>query len=183
MELFSLRFRESIISKSLKVFTRLVMLFCLLAMVAGCGSKKKSVGRDKPTTKRQATRTVDSDVVNNALKYKGVKYKYGGTTRSGMDCSGLIYTAHAEAGQSLPRTSSGLFQASKKINIDDVEPGDLLFFGTRKSSKRLNHVGLVTRVTPAEILFIHSTTSRGVIVSSLNEPYWLQAYLSAGRLR
>ena len=83
----------------------------------------------------------------------------------------------------MPRTTWTLKEATEQIKVKDVEKGDLLFFATGRNKRRLNHVGLVVNVTPAEIQFIHSSTSKGVIISSLNQPFWLGSYLSAGRLQ
>ena len=122
------------------------------------------------------------EVVENAMDYKGVRYRYGGTTRKGMDCSGLIGVAFEEAGKTIPRTSRALYAQADNIRLDEVRKGDFLFFATGKNKRQVNHVALITRVTPAEIEFIHSTTSRGVITSTLNEAYWLNAFLRAGRI-
>lgn len=120
--------------------------------------------------------------IEAAMNYQGTRYKYAGNDERGMDCSGLICTSFREAGKEVPRTSSSLKAATSELKLDDVVKGDLLFFATGRNKNRLNHVALVISVTPAEVQFIHSSTSRGVIISSLNEPYWLNAYLSAGRL-
>jgi cell wall-associated NlpC family hydrolase len=122
------------------------------------------------------------NAVAAALKYEGTTYKYGGNDRRGMDCSGLICTSFREAGKKVPRTSSSLKAVTTTIDVDDLVKGDLLFFATGRNKNRLNHVGMVVNITPAEVQFIHSSTSRGVIISTLNEPFWLGAYLSAGRL-
>ena len=99
-----------------------------------------------------------------------------------MDCSGLICTAYNAANIKLPRTSAAMFQQAESRALDDLRKGDFIFFATGRNKRKVNHVAMVTQVTPAEIRFIHSTSSRGVIVSSLNEPYWLKAYISAGRI-
>ncbi len=122
------------------------------------------------------------EVVENAMEYKGVRYRYGGTSRKGMDCSGLIGVAFEEAGKTVPRTSRSLYAQTENIPLDEVRKGDFLFFATGKNKRQVNHVALIIRVTPAEVEFIHSTTSRGVITSTLNEAYWLNAFLRAGRL-
>ncbi|AZQ43611.1 C40 family peptidase [Nonlabens ponticola] len=122
------------------------------------------------------------DAIENAMKYDGVRYKYGGSTRKGMDCSGLIHIAFDEAGEQVPRTSASFYAASEAIDIDEVRKGDLMFFATGRNRKKINHVALVVQVTPAEIRFVHATVSRGVTVSSFNEPYWLGRYISSGRL-
>lgn len=180
-------------------------------VLVSCGSKKprvvttkKRASRTKAkkparTTSAERTSTSsDSDrtgnagspassalvdkAINAAMSYKGTKWKYAGNDKRGMDCSGLICTSYKEAGKKVPRTTWTLKEASTEIDLDAVQKGDLLFFATGSNKKRLNHVAMVVNVTPAEIQFIHSSTSRGVIVSSLNEPFWLGSYLSAGRL-
>ncbi|MEM8938226.1 MAG: NlpC/P60 family protein, partial [Bacteroidota bacterium] len=68
------------------------------------------------------------------------------------------------------------------IKVGQVQKGDLLFFKTSKSGKRINHVGLVVDVKGDDIKFIHSTTSRGVIVSSLREGFWNYSFVKATRI-
>jgi cell wall-associated NlpC family hydrolase len=121
-------------------------------------------------------------VVETALTFTGVRYKYGGTTRKGMDCSGLLYTVFLENDIALPRTSDMLSEEGEKIKVNKVQKGDLLFFKTRRGKTKINHVGLVVDVQDEEVKFIHSTTSRGVIVSSLREGYWNHAFVKATRL-
>jgi cell wall-associated NlpC family hydrolase len=70
----------------------------------------------------------------------------------------------------------------KRIDLTEVTKGDLLFFTTTKRRKRINHVGLVVAIEGEEIKFIHATTSRGVIVSSLQEGYWNYAFVKATRI-
>lgn len=122
------------------------------------------------------------NIINNARRFEGTPYKYGGTTSKGMDCSGLIYTAFLEENISIPRVSRSIAEEGKRIKTDEVIPGDLLFFITGRRSKQINHVGLVVDVLPGQILFIHSSTSQGVIVSSLNEGYWNNAFTEARRI-
>ena len=122
------------------------------------------------------------EIINTALTYTGVKYKYGGTTRKGMDCSGLLYATFLEHDIYLPRVSFYMANEGKKIPLEEVNKGDLLFFTTSNRRKRINHVGLVVEVDGEDIRFIHSTTSRGVIVSSLKEGYWNYAFVKATRI-
>ena len=152
-------------------------------------SSSKSYTMTEPKTEEasvtDANMSAPSDVdivVATALDYQGTRYKYGGTTRSGMDCSGLICTAYNAVGKNLPRTSTSMHQQAVALELEELRKGDFIFFATGRNKRKVNHVALVTQVTPAEIRFIHSTTSRGVIVSSLNEAYWLKAYVSAGRM-
>jgi len=141
-----------------------------------CGASKSGVSNSrKPILKAD-------QIVANALNYEGVKYKYGGTTKRGMDCSGVIYVAFGEENFQLPRVSREMAKEGKKIALKKVAKGDLLFFKTKKSYKNINHVGLVVSNKNGQIRFIHSTTSRGVIVSLLSQKYWAKAFVKATRV-
>lgn len=122
-------------------------------------------------------------VVNNAMEFEGVNYRTGGTTKDGMDCSGMVYTTFRIFDVTLPRSSYQMAKAGRKIDIKDVKKGDLLFFDNNPRRKRINHVGLVTEVTPeGDIKFIHSTLQLGVVVSSLSEPYYDRTFVQANRV-
>ena len=125
---------------------------------------------------------VIDEIITTALQFTGVRYKYGGTTKSGMDCSGLLYVAFSAHDISLPRISYEMADEGRKVRVSDVEKGDLLFFKTRRGGKKINHVGLVIDVDGEDIRFIHSTTSRGVIVSSLREGFWNYSFVKATRV-
>lgn len=121
-------------------------------------------------------------VVESAMGYTGVRYKYGGVSKKGMDCSGLLYVSFLENDIPLPRTSDLMAEKGKRIKVSRVQKGDLLFFKTQRGRNKINHVGLVVQVEGDDVRFIHSTTSRGVIVSSLREGYWNYAFVKATRI-
>ena len=123
-----------------------------------------------------------SKIINEAKKYNGVRYKYGGSDKRGMDCSGLVTTAFESENITLPRTTTALSTSGNWIDLKTVQEGDLLFFATRKNSRKVNHVGLVTKVKKDHVEFIHSTTSKGVITSRLSERYWYLAFVQARRI-
>lgn len=118
-------------------------------------------------------------VLDTALSYLGSPYRYGGTTSKGFDCSGFVSAAYKPLEISLHRSSHEMAAQGKSVDIKNVQVGDLLFFVTGKGN-RISHVGIVVE-TQNEIKFIHSSTSRGVIISSLNEGYWSKAYRKARR--
>jgi cell wall-associated NlpC family hydrolase len=172
----------------------------VILLVASCVSKKKttygktrkvsvSAERERPTPpepraieKPPVKRTKADDIIGTALQFSGVRYKYGGTTKRGMDCSGLLYVAFGENDVKLPRTSYHMAEEGRRVRLREVTKGDLLFFRTSKGAKRINHVGMVVAVENNEIKFIHSSSSRGVIVSSLREGYWNSAFVRATRV-
>jgi len=165
---------------------RAALILLILISFISCKSKKNIVTK-KNHTKTTKTVTfnnsnIASKIINNAKQFEGVKYKYGGTTSKGMDCSGLIYTAFNKENISIPRTSKDMANQGNWVDIKKVEKGDLLFFATKKNSRKINHVGLVVSSRVGHIEFIHSTTSKGVITSSLAERYWYYAFVQARRV-
>lgn len=122
------------------------------------------------------------NVINYALDFLGTNYKYGGTSQEGMDCSGLVFTSFLKANIALPRSSKDMALLGNQLNLEDVKIGDLLFFITDRRKKSINHVGLVVELKDEIILFIHSSTSKGVIISALNENYWREHFVMARRI-
>lgn len=161
-----------------------IFLLPLIVLMVSCGISKRSVQSENTSvSEKRAADPVMLRVSENAKTFVGTKYKYGGTTKKGMDCSGLIYTAFLEEDISMPRTSRDMSHLGKRLNLREVEVGDLLFFETDKKKKVINHVGLVVDRKPDEIYFIHSTTSRGVIISTMEENYWKQNFVMARRVK
>ncbi|GEQ85367.1 hypothetical protein ULMS_08750 [Patiriisocius marinistellae] len=161
-------------------------ILLLSILLASCGSSKGSTSRpSKIKTERNVSiskssnRGASRSIVDFAKTFEGTRYKYGGTTNRGMDCSGLVYTAFANENIQLPRVSRDMAKRGKRVSIDKANEGDLVFFKTSKSSKNINHVGLIVDTGKNGIMFIHSTTSRGVIISSLEEGYWKNAFVEA----
>lgn len=170
---------------------KIALLLSLSLCMFNCGTSKQVVTKRKRTPRiaTVSTPTVDKEVekkidkiIDHAKKYEGTRYKYGGTTKRGMDCSGLVSVAFLEEEIALPRTSSAMATTGDWVDVKEVKEGDLLFFATSKNSRRVNHVGLVTKTRPGHVEFIHSTTSAGVIVSNLAERYWYLAYVQARRV-
>ncbi len=166
---------------------RLLPFFLLLLFVSSCKSKKTSSSKKKQTqTVKINPSAKPSKEAENIVKYaktfNGTRYKYGGTTKRGMDCSGLIYTSFNKHNITVPRTTTDLKNAGSWIDLKDVNVGDLLFFATKKNSRRVNHVGIVTNVRTGNVEFIHASSSRGVMESSLAEHYWYFAFVQARRV-
>ena len=147
--------------------------------------KKKTPPKAKVTVPKTTTSTkvnhTSEKIIKKALSFKGTRYKTGGTTRSGMDCSGLVYTSFKSVNITLPRRSIDQSSKGKKIPVSKISKGDLVFFKTGRKN-RINHVGLVVSIKGGEVKFIHSSSSRGVMVSSLREGYWKKAFVLARRV-
>ncbi|MFT4782246.1 MAG: cell wall-associated NlpC family hydrolase [Psychroserpens sp.] len=170
---------------------KIILILILSAFFASCNSSKRVVSkktRTSKTTKKRnsspsaATSKIVVNIIEHAKTFEGTRYKYGGTTKKGMDCSGLVVTAFKKEDVLLPRTTSDLSKRGDWIDVKEVKEGDLLFFATKKNNRRVNHVGIVTSSRPGHVEFIHASTSRGVMISNLAESYWYLAYVQARRV-
>ncbi len=122
-------------------------------------------------------------IVNNSMDFLGTRYRAGGTTKAGMDCSGMVYATFKIFDITLPRSSAGMADAGRVVQLSEVKRGDLLLFKNSHNRRGINHVGIVCEVTEeGEVKFIHSSTSSGVMVSSMNEPYNARTFVQANRV-
>jgi probable lipoprotein NlpC len=151
-----------------------LLLFCfILILLSSCAASRKAKIRDQQ---------VDS-VIKAARTFTGTPYKYGGTTRSGMDCSGLTTNAYRAIEISLPRSADDQSVVGEKIKINDLIPGDLVFFATGKKRKKITHVGIVTEVKGKDnVKFIHASTTLGVVETNLYSEYYQKRFRIARRV-
>lgn len=150
----------------------------------GKSNRAVRVKKDRDATEATESSTnaafVDN-LINDAKSFEGTRYKFGGTTEKGMDCSGLIYAVFKKQDILMPRISRDMATKGVPVSLKEVINGDLVFFKTSKRNS-INHVGLVVETKRGEIFFIHSTTSRGVIISSMEEAYWKKAFVEVRRI-
>jgi len=98
-----------------------------------------------------------------------------------MDCSGLVYSTFQKYDFSLPRSSNEMAKEGREVSVSKAQEGDLIFFKTNRSNS-INHVGIITEIFEGEIKFIHSSTSKGVIISSLKESYYSKNFAQINRV-
>ena len=140
-------------------------------------TKKKPGKKEKNNPKNQHGADL-SPVVAEAFSWLGTKYRYGGHSKSGTDCSGLVWEIYRDVlSVCLPGTAWELQKYCNSINRSALAPGDLVFFSNKKNG-RVTHVGIY--IGSGEM--IHASTSQGVIRSDLDETYYKKRYHSSGRV-
>ena len=116
-------------------------------------------------------------IIATALALKGTPYRYSGTDPSGFDCSGFVQWVFAQHGTGVPREARDQFRIGRKIDDDEVKPGDLVFFET--VAKGASHVGIA--IGNGE--FIHAPSSKGVVrVERYTGSYWAPRFVGARRV-
>jgi cell wall-associated NlpC family hydrolase/spore germination protein YaaH len=111
----------------------------------------------------------------------GTRYRSGGTSKAGFDCSGLMCSTFEGFDIKLPRSSIEQSSFGERIETENAQKGDLIFFKTNGRS-RINHVGMVVEVVDGEIKFIHSSIHSGVIISSTKESYYQRNFAQVNRV-
>jgi cell wall-associated NlpC family hydrolase len=120
-------------------------------------------------------------LVSSASENIGTRYRMGGTTKDGFDCSGLMCTTFSNFDIQLPRTSIEQSQYGVKIDNEDAQKGDLIFFKTN-GRRQINHVGMVVEAIDGDIKFIHASVSGGVMISSVKEKYYRKKVTQINRV-
>jgi probable lipoprotein NlpC len=163
-------------SLSLKItqfpFYRLGLFILILILLSNCASRKARI-RDQQA----------KEVIKAARTFTGTPYKWGDTTRSGMDCSGLTGNAFQAINLTLPRTADAQAEVGEKVKMKDLRPGDLVFFATGKKKREITHVGIVTEAKGKDnVKFIHASTSLGVVETNLYSEYYQKRFRVARRI-
>lgn len=165
----------------------------MLALVLSSCSHSRKVAAIPPASKLPAPFPTDSTLsallkqpvpqganpllVATAAQWLGTPYRFGGSDTKGVDCSGLINAIFPKVyGTTVPRSTAELFTFSTPVALANLKEGDLLFFSI--DTQKPGHAGIFLWQNK----FIHASTSRGVIISSLDEPYWKKYFTGAGRI-
>ena len=165
---------------------RLFLLTSLLVLLTSCGTRAPHYDYRELA---QAALRLDMDIElkdNHRLyiesaQWIGVPYRTGGTSKRGVDCSGLtsniyraVYHKYLERSSDRQRTEN-----CRKVRKGKLEEGDLVFFHNGRDKRRATHVGIYLK----DGHFIHASTSQGVIVSQLDEPYYKRCWMQGGRVK
>jgi len=145
---------------------QIALIFLIVIALTSCGASKKAA----------AVAKVESELEKQFQLYKGVPYKYGGTDRRGFDCSGFVGKVYKDGLKTqLPRTTKEIATMGRKVSKHRLKPGDLVFF---RPSRKYRHVGIYV----GDNLFMHSSTSKGIMKSNLDNVYWKKKFRYAKRI-
>lgn len=175
-------------SHQLKLGFLVVLSVFLTACSSGNSAKKNSKGvyRNQTTVSAKATSSSKSTKQNTVIanlqkqhqRWKGTRYRLGGTTRSGVDCSGFTQVTYRDLfGITLPRMTTDQAKVGKKVSKNSLKAGDLVFFKTGRGPNG-KHVGIYVK----DGQFLHASSKAGVTYSSLSNPYWAKVYWQARRM-
>ena len=116
------------------------------------------------------------NIISTAKKYIGVPYAFGGTTPNGFDCSGLLQYVFKQNGMAIPRLADDQYKLGQVTKTSQLSPGDLVFFTTY--TEGVSHCGIYV----GDRKFLHTSSSRGVRIDSLDDAYWAPRYIGAKKI-
>ncbi|TAE93809.1 MAG: peptidoglycan endopeptidase [Runella slithyformis] len=135
------------------------------------------------TTDSTAHASPVKSVLDFARKHLHIRYRGGGTSTKGFDCSGFVRHCFTTIGVRLPHSSAAQILEGIEVKINQVRPGDLLFFkGSNAKSTRVGHVGMVVEVTNGYVKFIHSAWKGGVRYDFLQAKYYQKRFVGVRRV-
>lgn len=151
---------------------KIFIILITLSMLSACSSNRYIAPPAKISKTDSAT---VKKLYSHYNEWRGVKYREGGLSKSGVDCSGFVHIAYKQKlNKKIPRSTELMSNSGKQVNTQNLRPGDVVFF---KTGWKVRHVGIY--VGKGE--FIHASSSRGVMKSKLNNPYWNDAYWMSRR--
>ncbi len=152
---------------------KLLLTSIVFILFTGCFSSNSVALNSKPNPNLKFRDYEENQKLYNQLlahykQWKGVKYKYGGNSKKGIDCSAFVQNTYRDALKiKIPRTTKLQSQVGQEIGMADLQIGDLIFF---KTGYKTRHVGIY--IGGGE--FMHASTKVGVTISSLDNPYYIK---------
>jgi len=141
-------------------------------MLTACGSPKFSA---QPVKISKHDTPIVKKLYGHYNEWRGVKYRDGGMSKKGVDCSAYVHLAYRQKlNKKIPRSTELLSKSGKIVKANKLRPGDVVFF---KTGWKARHVGIYV----GKGKFMHASSSRGVMISKLSNPYWVDAYWMARR--
>ena len=159
---------------------KIILLCMLVALLSACGSRRNTATVRTPAAKAaEAMAALKSkDLYRFITDWAGVKYKFGGLDKSGIDCSGFALLLERDIyGIELPRRSKDQAEVIKSKDLDNLKEGDLIFFSF--GGKEVDHVGVYLN----DDFFVHASTTRGVVVDNIKLPVYQKVYIKAGPVK
>jgi len=172
-----------------------ILSISFILIVTSCGTQRSTTGQlydpkevaelsDKLGVKLSNLNKDDDrnmSLYAETSQWLGVPYRYGGLSRKGLDCSGFAFLMYQKVyRKKIPRSTADLAKMKmQNVSKASLQTGDLVFFATSKSHKKINHVGIYLK----DGQFIHASTSNGVIVSHLDEGYYSRTWKKGGRVK
>lgn len=155
-------------------------IVALVLTQTGCTTTQQTVrapvAAPKPVPLNQASSPLQKQLVAHYQEWAGTPYRAGGLSQRGVDCSGFVYlTFRDQLGRDLPRTTQEQLRQGKRVARTELDTGDLVFFRTGFKTR---HVGIYL----GDNQFLHASSSRGVMISSLSNNYWDRAFLQGRRV-
>lgn len=181
-----------LVVRSRTVFRVLILIVASMSLLTGCKSSRGSVKRggagqstsaydrwNREDYAKSINDPMGKALVSEAQGWIGTRYVYGGDSKSGTDCSGMVMRVYGQVcGIKIPRTTREQVRYCTKVARNKMQPGDLVFFAPGGSEDKVSHVGIYV----GQGRMIHASSSRGVMVSAFDTGYWGDRYLTGARI-
>ena len=162
----------------MKKITIVFFFIIVLSVVGGCSSKENSQAQayEKKSSHQLSDNSTRKILLKEFRKWEGTPHKMGGNSKRGIDCSGFAHYMYGKVFSiEIPRSTKLLFREGVKIKKSQLSPGDLVLF---KPPTYPRHVGIYV----GDNKFIHASTTKGVMMSDLDNPYWFKCYFMSRRI-
>ena len=160
---------------------RILLIAIVTLVLGGCATytpppPSDFVGQCPKPAAQDGTPLTSDQLLQQYAAWEGTPHRTGGLSHKGIDCSGFVYLTYQQLLQrELPRSADEQATMGKKVLPQELRTGDLIFF---KTGRRGRHVGIYLD----QGRFIHASTTQGVTISSLSDPYWSRKYWKAARI-